>query len=43
MDREQIYDPDELFFRVFRDFRTHYSVIREEIHNAKNDMEAVNG
>ena len=35
MDREQIYNPDELFFRVHRDFRTHYSVIREEIHNAK--------
>ena len=35
MDREAIYNPDELFFRVHRDFRAHYSVVREEIHAAK--------
>lgn len=38
MDREAIYNPDELFFRVHRDFRAHYSVIREEIHAAKASL-----
>lgn len=32
---EQLYDPEELFFRVHREFRNHYSTIREAIHIAK--------
>lgn len=35
-----IYDQLELYTLIQPEFRTHYSVIREEIHRTKNDMQA---
>jgi hypothetical protein len=31
-----VYDPDELFKRIYANNRVHYSKVREAIHNAKN-------